>query len=39
MIPGFVTDHFLSVFMSSVVLEIHIVFVVIVLLCLERVED
>ena len=37
MILGFVTDHFLSVFMWSIVLETYVVFVVIELLCLERV--
>ena len=37
MIFGFVADHFLTVFMQLVVLEIYVVFVVIVLLCLERV--
>ena len=39
MIFGFVADHFLTVFMQLVVLEIYVVFVVIVLLCLERVGD
>ena len=37
MILGFVVDFFLSVLMSSVVSETYVVFVVIVLLCLERV--
>ena len=39
MIFGFVTDHILSVHMQSIMLETSIVFVAIVLLCLERVGN